>query len=166
MPWNESTEKMVILAFTRMADLFGGKVFSRGLVIYADTEKQIYSEALKLWCRKLNDLTETDFKTGMLGLEQKTEAAYRDGDEMWPPSYAEFRALAFPKTTRDAVAHKYFEPVLALEDQTAKAKRYEIGKKKSGELLQMLGVESPSQQRTNEHEKAALEQAKQLLAKK
>lgn len=156
----------MVLLFTRLADLFGSKVFNRGLVIYADAEKQIYSEAFKLWCRKLEDLTETDFKTGMDGLEKKTEAAYREGEEMWPPSYAEFRALAFPKTSRDTIAHKYFEPTLAIEDQAAKAKRYEIGMKKTSEILNLLGGEPEKQHYSNEKAKAALELAKQKLEKK
>src|SRR5687767_12306120 len=91
--WSESTEKMVLLLFTRLADLFSSKAAAKGLIIYFDESKKIYSETFDLWCRKLDGLTVDDFKKGMEGLEAKAEESYRLGDEMWPPSYAEFRAL-------------------------------------------------------------------------
>ena len=106
-----------------MADLFGSKAKSKGLVIYLsdeDEEKNIYSENLKLWCRKLSDLNTDNFKTGMHGLEKKAEDDYRLGEEMWPPSYAEFRALCFPHNDRDMMSHKIlpsvFDPKYAIED--------------------------------------------------
>ena len=83
-----------------------------------------------------------DFKRGMDGLESKAEQDYREGAEMWPPSYAEFRALAFPQTTRDSLAHKPFERVLSIEDQTEKAKRYEIGMKNCESILSMFAEEN------------------------
>lgn len=111
------------------------------MIIYFDEEKCVYSETFELWCRKLADLQPVDFKRGMNGLERKSEIDYREGREMWPPSYAEFRALAFPKSGRDTIAHKKFEPMLGIEDQTAKAKRYEEGVKQTTALLMMLGEE-------------------------
>lgn len=165
-PWSLSTEKLVTLLFTRMADLFGSKAASRGLIIFSDAEKGIYSEAFELWCRKLDDLTPENFKTGFDGLERKTESDYREGAEMWPPSYAEFRALAFPKTNRDSQAHKLFERLPALEDQTAKAKRYELGKQKTGELLDMLGVKRSEAVHSNEFAASRLEQARKMLEEK
>lgn len=121
-----------------MGDLFGSKAASQGLIIYFDDEKRAYSDKFELWCRKLSDLQPVDFKRGMEGLERKSELDYREGREMWPPSYAEFRALAFPKSGRDTIAHKPFERILAIEDQTAKAKRYEEGVKQTTALLAML----------------------------
>lgn len=156
---------MVILLFARLADLFDSKAAARGLIVYKDREKKIYSEKLELWCRKLDDLTPDDFKRGMAGLEAKAENDYKQGNEMWPPSYAEFRALAFPKTDRDTLAHKPFPRLTALEDQTEKAKRYELGKQKSRELLDMLGVSKPNPNAGDaEFGKARLEAAKHKLA--
>lgn len=111
------------------------------MIIYFDEEKGVYSETFELWCRKLNDLQPTDFKRGMQGLETKSETDYRQGHEMWPPSYAEFRALAFPKSGHDALAHKPFELVIGIEDLTAKAKRYEEGVKQTTQILSMLNSE-------------------------
>jgi len=154
---------LVVLLFTRLADLFGHKATSRGLVIYADSEKKIFSEAFKLWCRKLEDLNESHFKTGMSGIEKKAEEAYRAGDELWPPSYAEFRALAIPKAGNDIQAHKYFPPLLALEDQSAREARYERGMEETGKLLAMFGEETPKPQCDNSKALAALEIAKEKL---
>lgn len=163
--WSVSTEKLVILVFTRMADLFGHKAISRGFVIFADAEKGIYSESFELWCRKLDDLSADDFKRGVAGLESKAEDDYKQGNEMWPPSYAEFRALAFPKVDRDTLAHKPFPRLTALEDQTEKAKRYELGKQKSRELLDMLGASKPNPNAGDaEFGKARLEAAMKKLA--
>lgn len=150
--------------FTRLSDLFGNKINGRGLFIYADAEKGIFSEAFKLWCRKLADLNESDFVIGMAGVEKKAEAMFRDGEEMWPPSYAEFRAMCFPKATRDTLAHKYFEPLIGIEDQTARAARYELGRQESAKLLGMLGSRPQDYQgSTQEAARASLDRAKQLL---
>lgn len=134
----------MILLFTRLGDLFGSKCNQRGLVIYQsdyDEERGVYSEALRLWYRKLNDLTIDNFKCGMEGLEKKAEESYRLGGEMWPPSYAEFRALCFPYADRDLMAHNVLPRRLEIEDQTAKTKRYKEGVKQSAALLAMLEPE-------------------------
>lgn len=135
---SSSTAKLVTLVFTRLADLFGSKAASRGLILFADEDRGVHSEAFRLWCRKLADLTAENFKTGIDGVERKAESDYREGHEMWPPSYAEFRALCFPKAGRDTQAHKVFERLPALEDHTAKARRYEAGKKHCESILGML----------------------------
>jgi len=126
-----------------MGDLFGSKAASQGLIIYFDEDRRAYSDKFELWCRKLDDLQPVDFKRGMEGLEKKSEIDYREGGQMWPPSYAEFRALAFPKSGRDSIAHKKFEPVLGIEDQTAKAKRIELGLKNTAALLAMFPEPEP-----------------------
>jgi hypothetical protein len=165
---------MVILLFTRLADLFGNKAARQGLNVYKDRNKKNLSDVLKLWCRKLDDLKTEDFQRGMAGLEKKAEIDYREGNEMWPPSYAEFRALAFPKINRDAQAHKpapsLYDPqtgTYRLEDQTAKAKRYELGKRESSKLLAMLDQPSPEKIESEtvvNYGKDQLEKAKQILS--
>lgn len=172
----------MILLFARLGDLFGSKCKTRGILVYAnehDEEKNIYTDTLKLWYRKLGDLNAENFRTGLAALERKAEDDYRKGYEMWPPSYAEFRALCFPHNDRDTQAHRMapslWDPVAMcyrLEDQTAKAKRYEIGRQRTGELLAVIGVqqkafETPEKTaQANEFARIRLEQAKQQLAKK
>jgi len=136
--YSVSTEKMIVLLFTRLADLFGSKASSKGLIIYFDEAKGIYSEQFDLWAWKLDDLNAEDFKRGMEGLEKRAEQCYRDGEEMWPPSYAEFRALAFPASTRDTLAHKTFDKPALPEPKEYKSKRYEEGLKQTAALLAML----------------------------
>lgn len=129
---------MIILLFTRLADLFGSKAASKGLGIYFDENKGIYSEQFDLWAWKLDDLTPENFKAGMEGLEKRAEDEYRAGNEMWPPSYAEFRALAFPASNRDTLAHKPFDNLALPEPKEYKSKRYEEGLKQTAALLAML----------------------------
>jgi len=129
---------MVLLLFTRLADLFGSKAASKGLKIYEVPGDKDYSDGFKLWCRKLDDLKLEDFKRGMERLEKRAEDEYRLGNEMWPPSYAEFRALAFPSSTRDTLAHKPFEDNALPEPKEYRSKRYEEGVKQTAALLAML----------------------------
>jgi hypothetical protein len=160
---------MVILLFTRLADLFDSKAAAKGLVIFSDREKKIYSEKIELWFRKLDDLDTEDFKRGMTNLEKKAEIDYREGNEMWPPSYAEFRALAFPKSGRDTQAHKVFDRPIGIEDQTAKAKRCEVGIKNTSSLLEMLDQPSPEKIKSEavvSYGKQQLEKAREMLARK
>lgn len=141
---------MIILLFTRLADLFGSKASSKGLIIYYDEAKEIYSEQFDLWAWKLDDLTAEDFKRGMEGLERRAEQCYRDGEEMWPPSYAEFRALAFPASNRDTLAHKLFDKPALPEPIEHKTKRYQEGLKKTAALLAMLDDKPEDKQLTQD----------------
>ena len=153
--WSESTEKMVLLLFSRLGDLFSNKASVKGLVIFDnldDEKKGIYTETFELWCRKLDGLTIDDFKKGMEGLEAKAEESYRLGDEMWPPSYAEFRALAFPKTDRDAIAHKPFERQGLPEPKEYRSKRYSEGVKQCKDILAMLETPPPTSKPMTEAE--------------
>lgn len=156
-----------------MAELFRNKARSEGIVIFKSEtheEQGIFSETFKLWCVKLKDLTIEDFRTGTLAMEQKAEAMYRQGDEMWPPSFAEFRALCFPAADNDKQAHRVlpslYDPSTGsyrLEDQTAKEKRYAIGRQESSKLLDMLDVKPEPVARDTDYEKQQLELAKQKL---
>jgi hypothetical protein len=151
-----------------MADLFGSKASNRGIVIYESKvheEKGIFSEAIELWCRKLGDLTQDDFKRGMEGLEKKAEDAYREGEEMWPPSYAEFRALCFPKNDRDSAAHKVLEHVLLapIESPEDKEKRLELGRKEAARLLGMFDEPEPVKEIDNTLSKQRLQEAMEKL---
>lgn len=161
-----------------MAELFRNKARSEGLIIYFDEEKGVFSDTFKLWCVKLKDLTIENFRDGTLAMEQQAEAMYKTGEQMWPPSFAEFRALCFPSVDYDKQAHRMlpslWDPVAMcyrLEDQTAKAERYKIGMQHTAALLQDLGDTknrlTPAQaDEAQEFARIRLEQAKQLLAKK
>lgn len=148
--YSVSTEKMIILLFTRLADLFGSKAASKSLVIYYDIEKGEYSEQFDLWAWKLDDLTPEDFKRGMDGLERRAEQCYRDGEEMWPPSYAEFRALAFPASNRDTLAHKPFDKPALPEPPEYKSKRYQKGIEECASILAMLDDKPEDKQLTQD----------------
>lgn len=162
--------------FARMAALFRNKAKSEGLIPFANEHHQkagIFTDTFKLWCVKLKDLGVEDFARGTIAMEQKAEAMYQQGEQMWPPSFAEFRALCFPAVDYDKQALKVwpsqFDPKhahLFLEDQTAKEKRYELGKQKSAELLGVLGVEPEKPVYSNEFAAAQLEKAKRLLEEK
>jgi len=116
-------------------------------------------------------------------MEKRAEEIYRTGDdkghrEMWPPSFAEFRGMCFPSSDFDHQAHRMmpsaWDPVAMcyrLEDQTAKAERYEIGMQKSNELLNMLGDTkerlTPAQTaEAQEFARKRLEDAKRIMQSK
>lgn len=143
----------------------------------------IFTDTFKLWCVKLKDLRVEDFARGTIEMEKRAEEIYKSGDErghreMWPPSFAEFRGMCFPASDFDHQAHRMapssWDPVAMcyrLEDQTAKAERYEIGMQRTAALLQDLGDTknrlTPEQTaQAKEFARIRLEQAKQLLAKK
>lgn len=149
----------VAALFARMAALFRSKARAEGLIMFANEHHQkagIFTDTFKLWCVKLKDLRVEDFACGTIEMEKRAEEIYKSGDEkgrreMWPPSFAEFRAMCFPSSDFDHQAHRMapssWDPVAMcyrLEDQTEKAKRYELGRKKSRELLDMLGVLPPN----------------------
>ncbi len=145
---------MVLGLFARMGALYRNKARSEGLVIYSSEDDEKlgrYSENFKLWCVKLKDLTIEDFKIGMIEMEKRAEEFYQKNVEMWPPSYAEFRALCKPANNYDVQAHKRFESyydektgTYRLEDQTAKQKRLETGLKFTSELLSMFQEPEPA----------------------
>lgn len=160
--WSESTERLTILLFTRLADLFGSKAANKGLIIFDDQERGEYSDQFELWCRKLDDLTVDDFKRGMEGLEKRAEQEYRQGAEMWPPSYAEFRALAFPESGHDTQAHKLFKPLGLPEPMEHKQQRYKTGSERCQELLAMLEGDKPEPKPLTDAEKADLERLERI----
>lgn len=167
-----------------MSALFRNKAKSEGLIPYASPaheQRAEFTDTFKLWCVKLKDLRVEDFAVGTLAMEKQAEETYKYGDEkgrreMWPPSFAEFRALCFPASDYDRQAHKMapssWDPVAQcyrLEDQTAKAERYRIGMEKTSELLDMLGAKKqpPEEELQKQRAFAAeqLEKAKSLLNK-
>lgn len=141
----------------------------------------IFTDTFKLWCVKLKDLQVEHFARGTLEMEKRAEEIYRTETgakrEMWPPSFAEFRALCFPCTDYDRQAHKMapslWDPVARcyrLEDLTAKAERMKNGMEKTSELFAILGdtKKRPTPEQTAEAQEFArqrLAQAKQKLSR-
>lgn len=156
---------MVLGLFVRMAALYRNKAKSEGLVIYSSQDDEAlgkYSENFKLWCVKLKDLTIDDFRIGMIEMEKRAEELYQENKEMWPPSYAEFRALCKPANNYDVQAYKNFESsydpktgTYRLEDQTAKQKRIEVGLKYTSDLMSMFKDPEPTPLTAAEIEDAA-----------
>ena len=166
-PLSDFTVAAVLALFARMGALFRNKARSDGLLIFAnkhDEEHEIYTDTFKLWCVKLRDLTAADFERGTLVMEKRAMDLYQQGEEMWPPSFAEFRALAFQATSRDTQAHNPFERLPALEDKTAREKRYELGRQESRRLLDMFGDTKPNPKACDETQgRQRLEEAKKRL---
>ena len=153
-PTTDSTKKMVLGLFVRMAALYRNKARSEGLVIYSSEDDERigkYSENFKLWCVKLKDLDIEDFRIGMIEMEKRAEDLYKENKEMWPPSYAEFRALCKPANNYDVQAHKQFDSAYdestgtyRLEDQMAKQKRIEVGLKYTSDLMSLFAEPEPA----------------------
>jgi hypothetical protein len=132
--WSEQTEKFMILAFTRMADLFGPKCKAHGLEIR--DERGNYTEPFKLWCRKCNGLTPTQITNGMRRVEFDCAKRAQAGDESWPPSYAEFIGLC--TANWESRAHKPFEQ-LSLPDKGAQERAKVAGSSALSDMKSLFG---------------------------
>ncbi len=124
----------MVLAFTRMSDLYGPKCKAHGLEIFDQDDKQ--TEQFKLWCRKCDGLTPSQIASGMKQLEFTCSRNARSGDESWPPSYAEF--IGHCTSSWETAAHKPFEQ-LALPRRTD-AEYREIGKSRLAQLRAETGL--------------------------
>lgn len=50
----------------------------------------MYGDQFALWCRKLNHLTDDQFRRGMERVEYNVREAAKLGEKSWPPNYLEF----------------------------------------------------------------------------
>jgi hypothetical protein len=98
-------------------------------------ENGTYSRGFLLWCRKLEHLTDDDFRRGFEQIEFLVKEAARQGDEIWPPSYAGF--LGYCEKPHGTQAHKYF-PRTGLPDKTAREREREIGRNEVKKLQSMF----------------------------
>ena len=98
-------------------------------------EKNSYTANFLLWCRKLEHLSDEDFKRGFDQIEYLVRDAARQGDEIWPPSYAGF--IGYCERPFGAKAHKPFKQ-LALQDKTAVEAARAEGKKQLDHLKSLF----------------------------
>ena len=135
---NPQVTALVTMLFVTFSDLFLEKAKNRGLVIYQNDrqEENTYSETFLFWCRKLNGLTARQFHRGIAKIEARAKTMYLNGAEMWPPSYAEFIAVA--TEDRDTRAHRHFDQATMLENKTLRENQYEIGLQRCSILMKIL----------------------------
>lgn len=99
-----------------------------------------YSDTFLTWCAKTNHLSDEEWAKGMAKLERKVTADAANGNESWPPSYAEFVGYCRPTTSPDgknSVAyiafddpeHPSYEKPKGIEDLTLKDRRIAKGRK-------------------------------------
>lgn len=105
-----------------MRQLFGHKWASQAGP--AKLENGHYSPEFLLWCRKLEQLTDAEYQRGFMQLEFLVREAARQGDELWPPSYAGF--LGYCEKPHSEQAHRYFSQQ-ALPDTTAQERAKAAG---------------------------------------
>lgn len=117
-----------------MRQLFGHKWASQAGP--AKLENGRYSPEFLLWCRKLQGLSDEEYQRGFTMLEARVREAATLGEEEWPPSYAGFMGLC--EKPFGSMAHKPFDKSRALEDQTTKEKRRELGIRECQNLLSMF----------------------------
>ncbi len=118
----------------RMSQLFGHRWSSQEGDVR--TPRGDYSPRFLLWCRKTESLSEDDWRRGFAVVEQRVREAARQGDTEWPPTYGEFLGYCMPPVKPRG--HRYFDQSRAIEDQEAKKRRYEAGRKHCSELLKMF----------------------------
>src|SRR5690606_1671706 len=83
-----------------------------------------YSEEFLLWCRKLQGLSDEEYRRGFYQLEYKVRESARQGEEEWPCSYAGFIGhCSLPHGQR---AHRRFQQP-RLPDKTAQERAAAAG---------------------------------------
>lgn len=87
MIWSKEAEKLCLLLFVRLSDLFGNRARACGLEI--EQAPGVYTKTFKTWCYKLRDLTRDDIAYGVKRIEMHIADGIRCDREVWPPSYAE-----------------------------------------------------------------------------
>lgn len=125
--------RLTTLIFTRLSDLFGSKCLDRGIVIA--NQDGAYTSTFLLWARKLYGLTTQDIARGFEILERRAKTAGANGEEMWPPSYAEFAGMC--EEARPIAAHKVFPRSLP-EPENLKSKRKKAGEHELAKLRAMF----------------------------
>lgn len=126
--------KLVTAMWERMSQIFGHKWASQeGEIREANGQ---YASRFLLWCRKTAHLTDEQWARGFRTLEQRVREAGRQGDVIWPPSYAAF--LGFCEEAPKARGHRYFDRSTALEDKTERERRIEIGRRECKSILSMF----------------------------
>ncbi|MEW5248896.1 hypothetical protein [Microbulbifer discodermiae] len=116
-----------------MTQLFGHKWVSQEGE--PGNEREGYSPNFLLWAQKTAHLNDAAWKRGFDRLEFMVREAGRQGDEVWPPSYAAF--LGMCEKPHGEMAHKLFKP-LALPDKAAQERSRSIGSKTLGDLKSMF----------------------------
>jgi len=124
-----------------MTDLYGELWLSRAGEIIS--EEGCHSQNFLLWCRKLSDLTEPQFKRGMDHVEYRIRLAAASDSKTYPPSYAEFDG--FCKPAGQTAAYKPVPSVLdpknnLLESDAAKAERKRKGREGIAKMREELGL--------------------------
>lgn len=118
--------------WARMTQLFKSKwVYQEGEIKQRSGE---YEKNFLFWCEKLAGMTDEQWRRGFAQLEFMVRDAARQGEDMWPPSYAAFLGMCDgPKEQEDPrkkALHKFVTPyfkVEALEDKTAIERSQAIG---------------------------------------
>lgn len=122
--WSIETEKMVLGLFARLGDLFGELARAKGLEI-KDGQGQ-YTRIFQLWCKKLSDVQPEQIANGVTNLERRIEETVRDGEKVWPPTYAEFRGLCRLSTTEKRIHRTWKglpEPKMSQDERKAAMKK-------------------------------------------
>lgn len=93
------------------------------------------SENFLFWCRKTAHMTDAQWRRGMDHVENSVRESARQGDEVWPPSYAAFLGMCDPRP--GSKMYRPFEP-LKLPDKTAQERAIAQGEKTISDLKAMF----------------------------
>jgi len=102
-----------------------------------------YSDTFMLWCRKTEHLTDDEWAYAFESMERDIAKNKQNGVESWPPSYAEFTAMANKTISPDGMnsdaylspsdprhsQHQYWllNRTLKLEDGSVKERKKKTG---------------------------------------
>ena len=86
--------------FSIFSRLFKNLAKQQGLVVYRiknNIQTTEYTHEFKLWCYKLDDLTDDEMSHGLTVLEDRIESNSSKNEKTFTPSYAEFKGMCIVK---------------------------------------------------------------------
>ena len=96
-------------------------------------EKEEYTENFKRWCEELKHFNDAEWKRAYKRIEHDISMAAKMGDDIWPPSSV--AVIAYSEPPMCSKMYRAFDRSRGIEDQTAKAKRKEVGAEQCSKLL-------------------------------
>ena len=94
------------------------------------------SENFLAWCEELQHFGEKEWGRVFERIKGDIIEAAKMGEDIWPP--ASLAVIAYAEPAQGSAMYKAFDSSVAIEDETAKARRYEAGVEETSKLLKMF----------------------------
>jgi len=100
------------------------------------SDGQDFSKNFLRWCNELQNFTGDDWRKVYKRISDDIKKAAQHGKDSWPPSSLE--VVAYTESIIAAAMYMPFDQSAAVEDITAKEKRFETGSKECKNILSLF----------------------------